>query len=383
MGTERRVLHHDARPYEIAISQASDRVQAGLDKLVERGKVKGPIILNKIQNEIPQDRLVKGKAMKFYRTEDELSQLRVRFARGDDFEVHPHARSQLCQRVHLNEAYANTLMAQGNWGRELLAYNLNELYKKSKDDKEHEIAETQFLARTFDGRLKGFLSNKYRILDTPMLFEAFATAVKKVGAIPVEGFALDTKVTMKVVLPRVFRPLPDEVIVLGLSWAHSDYGDGALDISALIGRLVCTNLMMTEKFIRQVHLGSRLTGDMVFSKRTMEYNSKTLASASTDVVMESLSEAKTTALCNLIKQSGEEKIDPKGMIEWLKKQGVQKGETEEIVNRFNSPDVELLPAGNTKWRMSNAISLFAGEQEDEGRKLDLMKVAGAMVAKAA
>lgn len=375
---QQRIVHHDARPYEIAIEEASARVQAGLDQLVERGRRKGPLVLDKIQTEIPADRLVKGRALKFRPSETGLD---VQLTK-DVFNVHPHARSQLCQRVHLPEAYANTLMAQGDWGRELLARNLNELYSKSKDDK-RQIAETQFLARTFNGKLKGFLSSKYRILDTRMLFEAFATAVKKVGAIPVEGFALDTKVTMKVVLPRVFRPLPDEVIVLGLSWGHSDYGDGALDITALIGRLMCTNLMMTEKCIRQVHLGSRLTGDMVFSKRTMEYNSKTLASATTDVVMESLSEEKTTALCNLIKQSGEEKIDPKNVIEWLKKQGVQKGETEEIVNRFNSPDVELLPPGNTKWRMSNAISLFAGEMEDEGRKLDLMKVAGAMVARAA
>ncbi len=369
------MMHHDARPYEIAVKEAGDRARKGLEELFERGRAKGPLILKKIQDEIPTDRLVKGRALKFKANEQGLL---VRLT-NDEFAVHPHARNQLCQRVHLPEAYANTLMAQGEWGRELLARNFNELYTKSDDGK---MADTRFLARTFGGKLKGFLSSKYRMLDTPLLFDAFAAAIRKVGAVPVDGTALETKVSMKVMLPRIFSPFPGEVIALGLSWSHSDYGDGALDIAALIIRLMCTNLATTETFIRQVHLGRRLTGDTEFSKKTKELDSRTLASATTDVVIDALSEEKTTSFCNLVKKSGEEGIDPRNIVEWLKKQGVQKGETEEIVKIFNSPDVELLPPGNTRWRMSNAISLFAGAQDD-ARQLDLMKVAGAMVAKAA
>jgi hypothetical protein len=43
---------------------------------------------------------------------------------------------------------------------------------------------------------------------------------------------------------------------------------------------------------------------------------------------------------------------------------------------YNSPDTYNLPAGNTTWRLSNAISWIAGKTEDSERKLELMKLAG-------
>ena len=53
---------------------------------------------------------------------------------------------------------------------------------------------------------------------------------------------------------------------------------------------------------------------------------------------------------------------------------------EAVVDAFNSPEVEMLPPGNTTWRMSNAISWIANTKvEDEGRTLEVMKVAGAIL----
>jgi hypothetical protein len=56
-----------------------------------------------------------------------------------------------------------------------------------------------------------------------------------------------------------------------------------------------------------------------------------------------------------------------------------KEEAEEVTESFASAEIELLPAGQTAWRMSNAISLLANKTADEGRKLELMKVAGLVI----
>jgi hypothetical protein len=56
-----------------------------------------------------------------------------------------------------------------------------------------------------------------------------------------------------------------------------------------------------------------------------------------------------------------------------------KGEVDAVVQTFNSPDVENLPPGNSKWRLSNAISWVAGTLVDADRKLDLMRLAGSVV----
>ena len=47
-----------------------------------------------------------------------------------------------------------------------------------------------------------------------------------------------------------------------------------------------------------------------------------------------------------------------------------------VLEKFNSPDIEFLPAGNTSWRWSNALSWLANESKDDRRKLELQNAAG-------
>ena len=54
---------------------------------------------------------------------------------------------------------------------------------------------------------------------------------------------------------------------------------------------------------------------------------------------------------------------------------ITKAEKKEIVELYNSPEVELLPPGNNLWRASNAISLFAQKQGD-AREFELQSIAG-------
>ena len=46
---------------------------------------------------------------------------------------------------------------------------------------------------------------------------------------------------------------------------------------------------------------------------------------------------------------------------------------------MNSADIENMPAGQTRWRLAQAVSWIAGKTEDEERRLDLMRVAGNLV----
>lgn len=62
---------------------------------------------------------------------------------------------------------------------------------------------------------------------------------------------------------------------------------------------------------------------------------------------------------------------------------LQKGEAEAATQAFDSPNTYNLPPGNTNWRLSNAISWIAGQTKDAERKLDLMKIAGEVLPKAA
>ena len=55
---------------------------------------------------------------------------------------------------------------------------------------------------------------------------------------------------------------------------------------------------------------------------------------------------------------------------------LQKHEADSVVEAYNSADTVNMPAGNSMWRLSNAISWVAGKTEDAERKLEISKVAG-------
>ena len=73
-------------------------------------------------------------------------------------------------------------------------------------------------------------------------------------------------------------------------------------------------------------------------------------------------------------EEGERQGCDYGQARELLKKTLNKGEAEAAFNAYNSPDVYNLPAGNTAWRLSNAISWIAGQTEEPERKLDLMRL---------
>lgn len=353
------LYHHDARNYEEAATKAANDARKKLEKEIEIGRGSAGMVIERVMNEVPKDQIVKAEALRF------LPDDRVEVGDGDAYGVHNHALHQIAQRAEVPWAYAENLRTT-KWGKELLSHSLNEIYHHKKD---------RFLVRSVEGEVRGFLSDKFRRLDSRPIIEAFAGACQKIGALPVQGYYLDTKIAIKALLPRVFEPSPNEVIAFGVVLQNSDYGNGALSLRAFMLRLWCTNYAITDECLRQVHLGKRLDEAAMFSQRTYDLDTKTSASALKDVIQGTLGPAEVQKMCGLIKQANDEKVDPKEIASWLKK-NVLKGEAEKITEAFASADVENLPPGQSVWRLSNAISWVAGHTENKERALELMQLAG-------
>ena len=103
-----------------------------------------------------------------------------------------------------------------------------------------------------------------------------------------------------------------------------------------------------------------------------------MADDSYDLEYESKGENQINLFLDGIKQAHEEKIDPKKAIEALKKR-LTKGEVEQVIETFNSPDVEMLPPGNSRWRLSNALSWLAGQQTDKEKAMAFEAEAGRLI----
>lgn len=395
------LYHHDSRPYEVAAADASAKAKNKINAVIEGGAPRAAKVVQKILTEIPDDMLVRGRAIQFEplptnilaaiptprrapapapapeipeTIDDTLERSIANGFKADEtvqikYTVHDHALTQMAYKLGIPWKYVQHLRAEGAWGHALLAHDLNEHFRND--------AMRRFLIRSYQHQVRGFLSDKYRRLDSRPLVEAFASACQDIGAIPIQGFGTDTKVQLKAMLPTIFEPAPNEVVAFYVVWQNSDYGDGAHQLCSGMLRLWCTNYAVMDTTIRNVHIGQRLSDDVAYSERTHQLDTATMASAIQDTVKEILGPDSTTALCEAIRSAHEKEINPKQALALLKTELLQsKGEVDEVISRFNSPDVEMLPPGNTIWRLSNAISLFAGEVEDVSRRMDLERVAG-------
>jgi hypothetical protein len=367
------LLHHGSQSYQEAASEAASKARAKMQAEIDQGKMSAALTTQKVMTEVPTDRIVKARALSFM-TDEDCNQVLVQMGQEKPQIVANNAISQLCQRADVPMAMYRKLIGNketDGWGPGLMAEIFNQMY-------DHQGESQAYLARSYNDTLRGWLSTSYRRLDSRPLLDSFLGICNEIGMVPIKGYASETKVMMKCLIPRVFEPAENEVIAFGATWENSDYGNGAHSIRVFVLRLWCTNYAIADEGIRQIHLGKRLTEDFRYSQHTYKLDTETSASAIKDIVRGSLSSDRIGAMCSAIEMASREEIKSPGKyLERLKT--LTKGERESITEKYNTPDVELLPPGNTTWRMSNAISLFANQIEDTERKIELMKLAGTVI----
>ncbi len=365
------LYHHSAADYNTAASAAAAAARSKLDGLISKGQANAQRVVEKVLGEIPVDRIVRGDALRFEAKVLDPENPNCKGAieaviEDQPFALHNHAFSQVRERLHIPAAYSDYLIGESAWGAHKLARDMEEIAKHEK---------ARYLTREVNGQIRGWLSDQFRRLDSRPLLEAFATSAQEAGLIPIEGYALDTKVAFKAILPIIFEPVDNEVMAFGLKWGNSDYGDGRHNVHAFVVRLWCTNYAIAEDVLSQVHLGGRLPDNLILSQKTYELDTDTSVSAMKDVVAGLLSPAKVNLFLEAVKESNEKDINPKNAMEVIAKR-LQKKEAEAVKAAFDSPDTHNLPEGKTAWRLSNAISWIAGHAEDKGRALEMMRLAG-------
>lgn len=360
------LFHHDGRPYEEAASEAATRARSILGSLIETGKTRAAGVIEAVQSQVPTDRIVKAGAMNFARLGGLKDALTVGWNGEPAQTINRHAVGQLAERAKMPARFVDHLAAQGDWGLDLLAHNFNQIVRRDEN--------RRVLVRSVGDEVRGILSDSFRRLDSRPVLDAFCAAAAKIGALPIEGYVAETKVSIKAILPAIFEPVPNEVMAFGLNFSNSDFGDGALSIRVFMLRLWCTNYAITDEALRQIHLGGRLPDSISFSDATYRLDTERTSSMVNDVVLGELSPERVDQVCGVIRAANEQGVTPATIKGFLSKY-VNKDEHVQIADAFSSADVVNLPPGQTAWRLSNAVSWVAGQTANESRKLDLMKVA--------
>jgi hypothetical protein len=359
--------------YESANSQAARAARERLQHRFDEGLRIVDATLNEVERSVPDDYLVPSHRVEFEPIDGGVTLSMP--GESKPLGVHHHALAQLGTRAGIPKRYIDLLREEDS---DLLAHNLTTRYQRQESKR--------YLARAVDNEVRGWLSSSYRRLDIAPLVTAFLAEAREHGAVPVDGSCLPTKFYLKLMLPQIFEPVPNEVLGVGAVMRSSDFGDGAFSLKLFIERIICTNGMVAEEALRKVHLGARLD-DLEFSAETHRLDTQTLASATRDVVRSLFTPESVESKMTLIKAADAQEINIGKAIEAMRKQSkLSKTEAERCSELYKSPDIELLPPvrshnGRLKrgygssYRLANAIGLVAHES-DRGRALELEELAG-------
>lgn len=350
--------------YNVSKSEFATRARDIMQGKIDKGRASAAALLEHVNSNMPMDSIVKTGALEFA---PDTSGVRVAFG-GESRGIHRHALGQMAAKAGIPGAYLAELVSGNEWQKALAANVLNEHFHKGQGN-------AKYLTRSSSGSVKGFLSDRYRRLDSRPLLEAFATSCQSIGAVPVDGVVSDTRVALKAILPMVFEPVSGEVMCLGGEWGNSDYGAARHTFRAFLLRLTCLNGATMEDALAQVHLGRQLSDDIEFSRRTYELDTRASVSALKDIVAGTLGPAKVNTLLEGIKAADEKKVDWRNLRTQLARR-LLKSELQAVESAYQSEDVINLPAGKSLWRASNAVSWIAGHTEDNDRRLELERVAG-------
>jgi hypothetical protein len=351
-----------------ATGSEADRYRAILEGRIGAGARSAASLIERIHTEAPKDQIVSTRAAKFFPI---MSQHRVGVEFGDEVHtISDHALGQVSERAGVPTAYLRELSDGKAWKADLACTILNVSYAN--------VDRQRVLARSVRGQVRGWLSDKYRRLDSRPLVDALAKECQALGAVPVDGTATETRVALKVLMPDIIEPVPGEFLAYGGEWSNSDYGNGTHSFRAFALRVVCLNGMTRENLLKQVHLGGKLSDDIEFSDRTYRLDTAASVSALQDVVRGALGPKVRNSLTESIRAAAGADYG-KGQLAALVAKVGTKDQVKAVVGAFESEDVINLPAGKTAWRASNAISWVARHTEDAERRLDLERLAGSVV----
>jgi hypothetical protein len=361
---------HESTPSTLTVSTTGsdlDRYRAILEAKIQQARGHAVHVLEQIEQDQPRDQIVRPSAVLF--DPDRAAGVTVRV--GEDAYVPTDfALGQIASRAGIPIAYLRELTSPQapTWQPHLAAHIL-------RSHHEHADGE-RVLVRSVRGQLRGWLSNRYRRLDSRPLVDALATEAASIGALPVDAVATETRVVLKLVLPRIFEPIPGELLVYGGEWSNSDYGNGVHAFRPFALRVICLNGMTRESALKQVHLGTRLNDDLELSDRTRRLDTETSASILRDVVRTTF-ERGPDALTRAIRAAHERPMTATQLERGTR--ALAKNVQKSIVEAFESKDVLNLPPGNTAWRASNAISWIARNTDNPEHRMDLEVAAGALV----
>lgn len=297
-----------------------------------------------------------------------------------DFALTSSAHSQISNKLGIPGHYYNRMMTEIP---DLLCTNINAWMRKEPDRR---------LVRTLDGRVRGFLSDKYAVWqDNELALAASLPVLQTLPGLQFPSLMLTEKKlylqcyypTLKAELPATERQRGD-VLYAGVTISNSETGWGRFTVERLIYILSCSNGAIRGESIGRRHLGRRIDnddqgemGESFYSQETVKADMQAFMLKVRDHVKEAFNEVAFTRDVAAVENARQRRIEAKNLEKTVteigNKAGLLKAEIEGVL-------AKVIEGGDlSAWGVSQGITNLANDTEDNDRVVELERIGGQII----
>ena len=287
------------------------------------------------------------------------------------FAVSELGHAQIADRLNIPKKYYDRMRVENS---ALLDVNVNAWLKTEP--------ETRML-RTLDGRLRAFLSNRYRRLDNLELLDHVLPVIAKMkGCEIVSCDVTETHLYLKVINKTMKAEIaPGDIVQAGFVISNSEVGLGALKVEPLVYRLVCRNGMISKDLSQKKYHTGRYIEDTdgayeLYSDETLAADDKAYFMKVQDIVSTAVDEAKFMLTVDKLRTATELYTgdNPVQTVEILgDKYVLNKNERASILRHF------IMGNDYSHYGLVNAVTRASQDIKDYNRATDLERLGGTIL----
>ena len=239
------------------------------------------------------------------------------------------------------------------------------------------------MLRTMNGKLRAFLSDRYRRLDNLELVDHVLPVIAQMKGCSIESCDItETHLYMKIINKTMKTEItPGDVVQAGFVISNSEIGLGALKVEPLIYRLVCKNGMICKDLAHKKYHAGRQVEDTdnayeLYSDETLAADDKAYFLKVQDIVSAAVDEARFNLTVDRMRvsmnvQTGE---DPVRTVEVLgDKYVLNKMERASILRHF------IMGNDFSAFGLVNAVTRSSQDVADYNRATELERMGGLLL----
>lgn len=219
------------------------------------------------QDSAKEDYIADTRDVKFYFDEEGRARLDVLSA--DDFAMTSVAERQLGSRIGVPSRFYDRLSKDHP---DVLTDTMNKLMHREPKN---------YMIRTLHGRARAVLSDRYQRIDNRQVLHNATKSIQEShpGAQVASCDLSDSKMHLKLKFPQIEAEVKvGDVVNFGLQISNSEIGQGSVQVSPFVYRLVCDNGMvlgskMSEGW-RRAHVGVQQETGAVLRAETLDAESR-------------------------------------------------------------------------------------------------------------